>query len=221
MDDVEIGRRPQDGVERGEEERTVLGRSTGRAERGLHRRDEPARGGRIAAGEDRHVMPASDLLTDELVDDPLGPAVAGRRHRLERRRDLGDPERLLEGRSPVESPTSAREPSTAVLRLAGEPLAQAVDLVGELGFPSSRPVDDGRRRLGRERPIGQAGPGRGQEPFGLGQLPLEPRPLGPDASTSAGSAPIRASMSPAMTASDPGAVGCRERALDRGGGSTG
>ena len=77
-------------------ERTVLGRSTGRAERGLDRRDEPARGGRIAAGEDRHVVPASDLLTDELVDDPLGPAVARRRHRLERRRDLGDPERLLE-----------------------------------------------------------------------------------------------------------------------------
>ena len=71
-----------------------------------------------------------------------------------------------------------REPSTAVLRLAGEPLAQAVDLVDELGFPSSRPVDDGRWRLGRERPIGQAGLGRGQEPFGLGQLPLEPRPLG-------------------------------------------
>ena len=92
MDHVEVVGPAEDGVERGQDVRTVLGGSPGRTKCPLDRRHEPAGGRRIAAGEHGHVVAAPIELANELVDDPLGTAVARRRDGLERRRDLGDPE---------------------------------------------------------------------------------------------------------------------------------
>ena len=92
VDDVELIGLPEDRVERRQDKRPILGDPPLGPERPLDRRNQPAGRRRVAAGEHGHIVAAPVELTDELIDDPLGSAVAGRRDGLEGRRDLGDAE---------------------------------------------------------------------------------------------------------------------------------
>ena len=93
VDDVELATAREDRGEGLEEVGARVVAEAARPQGRLDRGDETAGHLRVAAGEDGHVVAAPDQLGRQLEDDPLGAAVAGRRHALQGRRHLGDPER--------------------------------------------------------------------------------------------------------------------------------
>src|SRR5205814_136181 len=76
-----------------EEGEIAAARVEGRVEapRGVRAGYELGRCERIAAGEQRHVVPLGDQLLGDPGDDPFGAAVKPWRHALDKRGDLGDP----------------------------------------------------------------------------------------------------------------------------------
>ena len=62
--------------------------------------------------------------------------------------------------------------------LPAEPVAKPVHLVRELGLARPRALDDRGRCLGGELVVGQPRTGRLEQPPGVGELLLEPRPVG-------------------------------------------
>ena len=64
------------------------------------------RGVRVAGRVEVHLVPAGDEAVAQVLDDPLGAAVAGGRHRDPRRRDLGDPHDPIVSDGPSTGPAT-------------------------------------------------------------------------------------------------------------------
>ena len=83
----------QDGVQRRDRVGRPVIDPAERPQGPLDGRDQPRRGRRVAAGEEGHLVAAPLELAQQLVDDPLGAAVATGWHGLQGRRHLGDAQR--------------------------------------------------------------------------------------------------------------------------------
>ena len=80
-----------------------------RARRGREHRRQRRLRVRVARGEERHLVPGVDEPVGEQPDDPLDPAVAGRRHREPDRADHGDAEAFI-GHAPLHPHAAVLEP---------------------------------------------------------------------------------------------------------------
>src|SRR4029077_10702090 len=121
MDDVEVARMLEDAGQLQQMESQIVPGVAIEAQgagRGGH---ELGLGPRVAAREERHVVPALDQLLREIADNPLRPSVESGRHPLVEGGDLRDAE------APAHDEVDSEEsgPSSALVRMTGVSAGQS------------------------------------------------------------------------------------------------